>query len=289
MKQKTSIAPSDCHLSTPIASDNERSFHSRYGLSLPTFGWVPSPTYLLRRKRILHHLNQLPAGRVLEIGCGAGALIDDFLRRYWDCVAVDDSDSAQEILQSIYHAHPAVQVHRQIAETDEKFDLIAAFEVLEHIEDDVGALRHWVSHLKPSGVVMLSFPAHRHRWNATDEWAGHYRRYDRSDVDTLLSGAGLRLRTLECYGFPLGNIIEPIRTWIKTRKDRSRDSALSERTARSGTERPFEMKLYPFLCHPLGVVTMEAAFLAQRPFLSTNRGVGYFVVAEPSESSISTA
>ena len=49
--------------------------HPVYGISFPERGWVPAPRYLLRRDRVLRLLARLPVGRLLEIGCGSGALL----------------------------------------------------------------------------------------------------------------------------------------------------------------------------------------------------------------------
>src|SRR3546814_13621988 len=62
------------------------------------------------------------------------------------------------------------------------FNMVCAFDVLEHIEDDRLAIQEWIRWLAPNGKMILSVPAHRSRWGAGDVWAGHYRRYDRNDV-----------------------------------------------------------------------------------------------------------
>src|SRR3546814_16202134 len=62
--------------------------------------------------------------------------------------------------------------------------------------------------LAPNGKMILSVPAHRSRWGAGDVWAGHYRRYDRNDVEQLLVSCGMEVEHLECYGFPLANATE---------------------------------------------------------------------------------
>ena len=74
---------------------------------------------------------------------------------------------------------------------DYDFDVLCSFEVLEHIEDDLGELQRWVTHLKPGGMVIVSVPAHRHRFAAADEGVGHFRRYDPVDLVDLLESAGL--------------------------------------------------------------------------------------------------
>lgn len=282
MKQRNTIDTSTCH-------------HPLFGLAAPQHGWVPSPSYLLRRARITEYLDRIPSGSVLEVGCGAGGLIADFLERGWRCCAVDDSPSALKILQDLYGSDSRVTVSSSLLssndEQEEAFDLIAAFEVLEHIEYDEAALRSWLRRLKENGLVLLSVPAHRSRWSAADEWAGHFRRYDRADIENLLAACGLQVLELECYGFPLGNVVEPLRAWLKwkttpapsvsaTSHAVSDAADVAARTARSGTERTIEMKLYPHLSGILGSALMRTAFSLQRIFRHRDVGVGYFVVAK---------
>src|SRR3546814_7757828 len=90
--------------------------------------------------------------------------------------------------------------------------MVCAFDVLEHIEDDRLAIQEWIRWLAPNGKMILSVPAHRSRWGAGDVWAGHYRRYDRNDVEQLLVSCGMEVEHLECYGFPLANATELLRS-----------------------------------------------------------------------------
>ena len=68
------------------------------------------------------------------------------------------------------------------AEPDEVFDVVGAFEVLEHIEGDREALEAWRRWLTPGGQLMLSVPSHQDRFGPADLVVGHYRRYERDDL-----------------------------------------------------------------------------------------------------------
>jgi SAM-dependent methyltransferase len=61
----------------------------------------------------------------------------------------------------------------------QRFDLITMIEVLEHLEDDVSAVRWLADHLEPGGHVLITTPAHQRLWTQIDEAVHHYRRYDR--------------------------------------------------------------------------------------------------------------
>jgi SAM-dependent methyltransferase len=119
----------------------------------------------------------------------------------------------------------------------ERFDLVCAFEVLEHIEDDAGALASWARRLRPGGWLLLSVPAHQSRYSAHDELAGHYRRYDREPMTRLLAAAGFAEIEIREYGMPLGYLLEAGRNVIGRRQLASASvsqASMEERTSASG-------------------------------------------------------
>jgi len=63
-----------------------------------------------------------------------------------------------------------------------EFDVVAAFDVIEHIEDDVAALQTLHAALRPGGYCFLTVPQHRWLWSATDEAAHHHRRYTAAEL-----------------------------------------------------------------------------------------------------------
>lgn len=115
---------------------------------------------------------------------------------------------------------------------DREFDVVCAFEVLEHLEDDVVALRQWRARLRPGGALVLSVPAHQHRFGPWDVRVGHFRRYDPPGLAERLSQAGLEPVSLRLYGFPIGFLLERVRDILASRSDVQGDHAA--RTARSG-------------------------------------------------------
>lgn len=262
-------------------------FHPIFGIALPQFGWVPAPRYLLRRDRILRLLRSLPAGRLLEIGCGAGALIEDLARAGHSCQAIETSPEAVRLANVIHHSKPNVQIRAEAA-TDwhDSFDYILSFEVLEHIRDDRQALSQWADWLKTGGYMLVSVPAHRRRWNASDVWAGHFRRYEREELKQLLEETGLTTIVIECYGFPLANVIEPIRGWLHRRAlmregpASSEDQARASNTSRSGTQRTYESRFYPLQVSVIGTAIMRLSFAVQSIFIRTELGTGYLALAQ---------
>jgi SAM-dependent methyltransferase len=101
---------------------------------------------------------------------------------------------------------------------DATFDLVCAFEVLEHIRDDGAALREWRERIRPGGSLMVSVPAHATRYDAWDRLAGHFRRYDPVVLANALTASGFSDVQVRCYGMPLGFMLEKGRNVIAVRR-----------------------------------------------------------------------
>ncbi len=260
--------------------------HRHFGLAIPALQWVPAPRYLLRRDVILNAARQLVPGRLLEIGCGAGALLDDLSELGFSAVGVDQSPSARRIADALLAETRDVEIretHEGLA--PESFDHLAAFEVLEHIEDDLAALSDWARYLKPDGGLIVSVPAHPERWNPADVWAGHYRRYRRQDLVNLVENACFTVETIQCYGFPLANLMERLSARVYARQTRKRGGAemsQDDRTGASGSDRSLLTRIWPIYSSFAGTLAMRLAFKAQKMFLNGDRGIGYLIVARKS-------
>ena len=252
--------------------------HPLFGLSAPERGWVPAPRYALRRDRLLALARRLGGGRLLEIGPGAGALLSDLAALGFACEALETSEEAFRLAAEL---NPGARIARAPeAEWSGAFDALVACEVLEHIEDDRAALEEWRGWLRPGGHLILSVPAHARRWSATDIWAGHFRRYERDGLRSLLGDAGFAVAELECYGFPLSNLIEPLRAASHRRALRRREGGgLREATAQSGVERGLEARLWPLQASAPGRLLFRAAFGLQKVFRNRDLGTGYLVLA----------
>jgi SAM-dependent methyltransferase len=180
-------------------------------------------------------LDRLQPSRVLEIGCGQGGFGARLASRAEYVGLEMDADSCR-VAQARIDPTGGRVLHGSLDALDDPrpFDLVCAFEVLEHVERDVAALEQWSQFLSANGSVLVSVPAWPDRFDAWDSMVGHYRRYTPEQLVQAFSQAGLR--DVECwlYGWPLGYVTEPVRNAIARRSLDRRAGSMEERTAKSG-------------------------------------------------------
>lgn len=134
--------------------------------------------------------------RFLEIGCGNGAVIERIAAaRPLERVAGSElHTSALTFARRRLGLGPElVQMDARAIPARAAFDLIGAFDVLEHIEDDRGVLAQMHAALAPGGGVIVTVPQHPSLWSAADDIAYHVRRYQRGEMETKLTEAGFQV------------------------------------------------------------------------------------------------
>jgi len=89
---------------------------------------------------------------------------------------------------------------RSLPFADDAFDLVCALDVLEHVDNDHGALWELSRVTKPGGTLVISAPLHPSRWTAFDELVGHKRRYDPSDLISKLAQHQLVVERSALFG-----------------------------------------------------------------------------------------
>ncbi len=73
------------------------------------------------------------------------------------------------------------------------YDLVAALDVIEHLDDDRAAIESIARRLKPGGKLLMTVPAHQWMWSAHDVANHHQRRYSHAGLRRLFDGTPLRL------------------------------------------------------------------------------------------------
>jgi SAM-dependent methyltransferase len=227
----------------------------------------------LRYEIIRRRFRRLGIRSILEIGPGIGAVAVRLAREY-DYVGVEiDPESAGIARRRLAKAGRGRVVTGTPKDIDGVFDVVCAFEVLEHIEDDAATLRDWREHILPGGWLALSVPAWPSRWGDHDARAGHFRRYDRDLTLSLLEEAGYERREVISYGFPLLTMLQPV--WDALSGRAAKAPTLQERTEASGRFRqPPAWSGYVTRAFSIPFAVM------QRPFVRTRLGTGFVVFAQ---------
>jgi SAM-dependent methyltransferase len=131
----------------------------------------------------------------LEIGCGTGYVLSGVAKRFPEA-KLHGSEifvSGLEYAASRLPSANLMQVDARNIPFENEFDVIGAFDVLEHIEEDETVLAQMHNALNPKGFMLLAVPQHPWLWSTTDEYACHVRRYVASDLHKKVESAGFRI------------------------------------------------------------------------------------------------
>jgi SAM-dependent methyltransferase len=211
---------------------------------------------------------------ILEVGAGKGALGARLATRYRYVGVEPDEVACEAAKEALGRLGSGEMFCGDVSALPESapFDVVCAFEVLEHIEDDAAALRQWRARLEPGGHLLMSVPLYQRRFSSADRFVGHFRRYDPQPLCELLEGSGFTGVKLQTFGFPLGHLLERSRNLLA--RVAKPDAGQAERTGASGR------RFQPSGRQGLATEALSAPFrVAQRPFYDTRLGAGLFAVA----------
>ncbi|TCV94022.1 methyltransferase family protein [Luteibacter rhizovicinus] len=116
-------------------------------------------------------------------------------------------------------AHVAQAMIGALPFVDNSFDFVCAFDILEHVVNDEGALGELARVARPGASLLLSVPLHPSAWNAFDEFVGHYRRYEPAAVTELLARHGFVIERSAVYGMqPKSSKLLDLGQWFLTHR-----------------------------------------------------------------------
>lgn len=142
-------------------------------------------------ERILGEVTDSPA-RILDVGCGTGANLL-LLSKYGDAEGVDISDDALAFCRERGLQKVKKGAAEELPYADESFDLVSALDVVEHLDDDLAALKEMKRVLRPGGRVFLFVPTFMFLWGLQDDVSNHRRRYRLPELRRLLEQAGFEV------------------------------------------------------------------------------------------------
>ena len=132
---------------------------------------------------------------ILNVGCGTGGTIK-MLEQFGVVDNVDVSDEAIAFMKKNGFKRIKKVSGIELPYKDKSYDLVAAFDVLEHIDNDEAALSEWNRVLKEDGVVIVTVPAYQWLWSDHDISLHHFRRYTTRLLKARAHVAGLRAQRL---------------------------------------------------------------------------------------------
>jgi len=143
----------------------------------------------------------------LDVGCGSGRNML-LLSPYTDFVMGLDRSPAALKLAGARGFPIACADGQSIPVANRSVNLLSAFDVLEHLDDDMRALAEFHRVLKPGGFLLLTVPAYRFLWSEHDEALMHRRRYAASELHVKLTRTGFQvLRRSYAVFFPFFPIV----------------------------------------------------------------------------------
>lgn len=159
-------------------------------------------------------------GRALDIGSAGGGNTRVLRELGWDAVAADVSEEAVELAQrrglKAVHADA-----RRLPFPPDGFDLVVAFDILEHIDEDHLAAAEIARVLRPGGTALIAVPCDMALWSEHDVALGHVRRYTRQSLEELVDKSGLTIERVRSWNV----LLRPVVAW---RRRKSTGSDLEE-------------------------------------------------------------
>lgn len=145
---------------------------------------------------------------LLEIGCGTGFVLSG-IRDAFPRASLSGSELFSEGLLYARERLPGVSLFQMDARRipfREEFDVVGAFDVIEHIGEDLAVLKEIFKSVRKGGGIMLTVPQHRWLWSPVDEASFHKRRYTRRELVGKVESAGFRIARMTSFftlTFPL--------------------------------------------------------------------------------------
>jgi len=223
--------------------------------------------FAARRDILAAEIARLPLPRpaqILEAGCGPGGNLE-MLKRFGDVVAIEpDAESrAYAAEMAGVDVRPGL-LPQSAPDFGKAFDLVACFDVIEHVPDDAGAVARLGDYLKPGGFMVTTVPACPWMWSDHDAAHHHQRRYGMRAYRALFEQAGLSVRRASHFNSLLFPPIAAVRLAKNLAGRTGGDEAMPGKTLNGVLRNVFglERGLLKGLDLPFGVSIL---LVAQRP------------------------
>lgn len=157
------------------------------------------PVHRHTLESLVRTVSSLGVKSVLDVGCGSGENLAALAASgEYDLAGVDVSQEALTLASSRVPSARLMQLDIERAALPERFDLVMSVQVVEHVPDDIAALRHMAS--MANKYVFISTMQGRMR--RSEIAIGHVRNYSAAELRRKLESAGLEVLKISGWGFP---------------------------------------------------------------------------------------
>lgn len=155
---------------------------------------------IIIRSVVKHVVGEPDRKTFLEIGCGTGFVLSFLEKQGFIVTGLDMHKESMKFAKRRTKA-PLVCIKLEKFFTKKNFDIIGAFDVLEHVDNQMKFLEKSGKLLKKGGRLFLTVPARKELWSKIDEFSGHKRRYDKAGLASLLKKSGFKVEMIKYFGF----------------------------------------------------------------------------------------
>jgi SAM-dependent methyltransferase len=180
--------------------------------------------------------------RVLEVGCGTGHNLP-MLGKFGGLEACELDECARALAsQRLGREIKSARLPDLSMFERGTYDLVALFDVLEHVSDDVASLKAILKRLKPGGALVLTVPANPWMWSAHDVAHHHFHRYSKRELERVVRKAGFEIQLLSFFNTLLFPLVAAARIVGKVTRKESADDSLPSAPVNALLEKIFGLE-----------------------------------------------
>lgn len=196
----------------------------------------------------------------LDVACGNGYLSKHLAKKGWGGLAIDYSPKAINIAKEKLKSYKKVKVEKKsFSKTSGKYNTVLIFDFLEHVADDVAALKKVYSLLSEGGNLVIAGPSNPKEWRWDDDFYGHYRRYTEHELRKILIATGFKPITCYDYTFPVFWLLR--RIYTKLRNEREALESMQKRTKKSSFVYAWDIPFVSYFLNNLTIVWYPIYFI----------------------------